>query len=59
MELSSSQKYVVIPLEYARQDSWGSLYSLENADSAKRSFDRTMALVGGGLAEIRAYLSTK
>ena len=59
VELSSSQKYVVIPLEYARQDSWGSLYSLENADSAKRSFDRTMALVGGGLAEIRAYLSNK
>ena len=59
VELSSSQKYVVIPLEYARQDSWGSLYSLENADSAKRSFDRTMALVGGGLAEIRAYLSNE
>lgn len=59
VDLSDTQKYVIIPLEYARQDSWNSLYALQDTDAAQRSFDRTMALVGGGLAEIRAYLTGK
>lgn len=51
--------YDILPLDADRKEQWQTLYAMDDdalAD-AKASYDRTMAIIGGGLAEIQEYLA--
>jgi len=53
--------YIIIPLDDSRTDQWQELYSLSDSvlDSALKSYDRTMAIVGEGLTECQEYLEAE
>ena len=56
---NSKTVYAILPLEAAREAEWPELFGLsENtAKAARRSYDRTMAIVGQGLVECRDHLT--
>ena len=53
------QVYHILPLDPAAKEQWQSLYGLseETAVELQNSYDRTMAIVGPGLENCRAWLS--
>ena len=57
----SPNRYTIIPLDETRADQWAELYSLSDSvyESALKSYDRTMAIVGEGLTECQTYLENK
>lgn len=58
---NGTKEYNIIPLEKAREGEWKSLFHMTEGQysSAKRSYDRTMGIVGEGIAECQEYLSTQ
>jgi len=54
-------EYNILPLDPATRDEWKVLYDLGDTslNAAVRSFDRTMAIVGEGLALAQDYLATE
>ena len=52
-------EYNILPLDYNRVDEWAQLYSIADntLNSAKKSYDRTMAIVGDGLTECQTWLA--
>jgi poly-gamma-glutamate synthesis protein (capsule biosynthesis protein) len=56
--MEAHNKYNILPLDMDTVGEWQTLYNIgDNAyATAKASYDRTMALVGEGLAECQAYL---
>ena len=60
-QTKSPSSYIIIPLDDSRSDEWQELYSLTDAvyEKAMRSYDRTMAIVGDGLAECQNYLEAE
>ena len=61
MHLNGSGKteYNILPLDGSRQEEWKSLFEIEDntLNAAKNSHERTMAIVGEGLAECQTYLA--
>jgi poly-gamma-glutamate synthesis protein (capsule biosynthesis protein) len=57
----SPSSYTIIPLDETRSDQWAELYSLSDNvyESALKSYDRTMAIVGDGLTECQNYLEAE
>ena len=57
----SPSTYTIIPLDDSRSDQWAELYSLSDSvyESAVKSYDRTMAIVGEGLTECQTYLENE
>lgn len=53
------KEYNILPLDESTRDQWQTAYSLNDTmlTSAGKSFDRTMAIVGEGLAASQAYLA--
>lgn len=53
------KSYNILPLDSSTQEKWTELYGLSAATytAAVNSYERTMALVGEGLAECQAYLA--
>ncbi|MBP3304640.1 MAG: CapA family protein [Oscillospiraceae bacterium] len=54
-----NKEYIILPLDYELVDEWGALYNISDStvQAAKDSYNRTMALVGDGLAECQEYLA--
>ncbi len=52
-------EYNILPLDKDTEESWGSLYGIgaDKVNACRASWDRTMALVGEGLAECQEYLA--
>lgn len=53
------KKYYILPLDQDTEDQWAEMYDLSEGalSSAKKSYERTMALVGEGLAQCQEYLA--
>ena len=51
-------EYNILPLDDERKDDWGSLFDIGEAtlNAARNSYERTMAIVGEGLAECQTWL---
>jgi poly-gamma-glutamate synthesis protein (capsule biosynthesis protein) len=58
-ENSGKRQYDIIPLDKERESEWAVLYGLTEGQlqSAKESYDRTMAILGEGLEEVNTYLT--
>ncbi len=52
-------EYNILPLDYDRLSEWGTLFEIGDGtlNAAKNSYERTMAIVGEGLQEVREYLA--
>ena len=52
-------KYHILPLDIETRDEWGTKYGVSDTvvNSAQKSYDRTMAIVGGGLTASQEYLA--
>ena len=53
-------EYNILPLDIDREEEWMTLFEFSqeySKTSAKNSYDRTMAIVGEGLAECQTYLA--
>ena len=55
------REYPIIPLDDSQRDNWQSLYGLtaEALENAKKSYDRTTALVGPGTIQVQDYLAAQ
>jgi poly-gamma-glutamate synthesis protein (capsule biosynthesis protein) len=55
----TAKEYNILPLDADTMDQWQTLYNLSEGtfNAAKKSYDRTMALVGEGLEECQTYLA--
>lgn len=51
-------EYTILPLDYSRVEEWKDMFDLgdNTLNAAKKSYDRTWALVGEGLAASQEYL---
>ncbi len=60
LRTTNGRRYDILPLDEATQDQWAQLYDLQDVtvSAAQRSFNRTMSIVGEGLAESRQYLAS-
>ena len=58
---SGSKEYNILPLEKSREGEWKSLFHMTEGQfsNAKRSYDRTMGIVGDGLADCQEYLANQ
>ena len=56
---NSKTVYAILPLDYDRVEEWAELFQIEGdtLSAARRSYDRTMAIVGEGLAQCQEYLT--
>ncbi len=59
LRTTNGRKYFILPLDGSRMDQWQELLELSDVGlaAAKRSYERTMAIVGAGLTESRGYLA--
>ena len=55
---ATGNEYNMLPLDIEREEEWKDLFQMQDyhVNSAKNSYDRTMAIVGTGLADCQAYL---
>lgn len=55
---SGSREYNILPLDEERKDTWKDAFALTDANfaAAEKSYDRTMGIVGEGLAQCQTYL---
>ena len=60
LRTTNGRRYDILPLDDATRDQWAQLYDLQEVtvSAAQRSYDRTMGIVGQGLAESRQYLAS-
>ena len=60
LRTTNGRRYDILPLDDATRGQWAQLYDLQEVtvSAAQRSYDRTMAIVGQGLAESRQYLAS-
>lgn len=58
---NEKREYNILPLNKDTIDTWKDDFNLSNFtyEKAKDSYDRTMDIVGEGLADVQAYLDTK
>ena len=56
--VNGTKEYNILPLDIDREEEWQTLYNLTDAllNSAKKSYERTMGIVGDGLTECQSYL---
>ena len=54
-------EYNILPLDYSRVEEWPEMFSIgeKTYEAARASYDRTMEIVGEGLAEVQDYLSSQ
>lgn len=54
------KEFNILPLKYDAVDQWKESYELTDTalESAKKSYDRTMDIIGSGLAECKSYFGT-
>ena len=54
-------EYNILPLDAATREDWKTLYDLSDTTlgAAQRSYDRTVAIVGEGLARVQEYLAAE
>ena len=59
LRTTNGKQYVIIPLDAALQSQWQTAFGLtdEAYENAIKSYDRTQALVGAGIAQVQEYLS--
>lgn len=59
LRTAPSQQYVIIPLDASIRDQWRDAFGLtgEALENAGKSYDRTEALVGTGIAQVQQYLT--
>lgn len=59
LRTTGHREYDIIPLDLERQEEWQSVYELSDAgySAAKRSYDRTWAIIGAGLEESQVWLA--
>ena len=59
LRYDTAKEYNILPLDADTMDQWQTLYNLSEGtfNAAKKSYDRTMALVGEGLEECQTYLA--
>ena len=52
-------EYNILPLDYTKVDQWPEMFSIGDTtyEAAKKSYDRTMDIVGEGLQEVQDYLA--
>lgn len=55
---SGKVEYNILPLDYGRVEEWTEMFDIGDTtlNSAKNSYDRTMEIVGEGLADCQTYL---
>lgn len=60
LRTTNGRRYDILPLDQATRDQWAQLYDLQEVtvSAAQRSYERTMGIVGQGLAESRQYLAS-
>ena len=53
------REYNILPLDETRADEWAEMFGIgeDTLSAAQRSYDRTMAIVGEGLAQCQEYLT--
>lgn len=53
----TKKEFNILPLDYTKVDQWRDLYSLTDSteESAKKSYERTMDIIGDGLTECMTY----
>ena len=53
------KEYNILPLDISREDEWIEIFDLtkQNFSAAQKSYDRTMGIVGDGLAQCQEYLA--
>lgn len=58
--VNGPRQYIIIPLVESEMDSWQENFSLTKGayNSCKNSYERTMALVGEGMAKAQSYYET-
>ena len=58
---NGKKEYNILPLDPETQDDWKSLYNMNdtNMNNALKSYDRTLAIVGGGMEKVQSYLQQK
>ena len=56
---NGGSEYNILPLDKAQEDQWQERFDLTDAnlDAAKRSWDRTMAIIGEGLQQVQDHLA--
>ena len=56
----TKKEFNILPLKYDNVDQWQSLYELTDSalESAKKSYDRTMDIIGDGLTECKSHFGT-
>ena len=56
---NSKTVYTILPLDASRAEEWQALFGIgeDTAKAAQRSYDRTMAIVGEGLAQCQEHLT--
>lgn len=61
MRMKYGKQYVIIPLDAALQSQWQTDFDLtdEAYANAIKSYDRTQALVGAGMAQVQEYLTSQ
>ena len=54
------KEFNILPLKYDSVDQWQSLYQLTDStlESAKKSYERTMDIIGDGLTECKSHFGT-
>ena len=59
LRTEGSRSYNIIPLHEDLMGQWATLYDMteEAAANAQKSYDRTVALTGTGMAEVKQYLA--
>lgn len=59
LRTTNGRRYYILPLDGSRMDQWQELFEIGDVTlaAAKRSYDRTMAIVGEGLTQSRQYLA--
>ena len=59
LRTTNGKQYVIIPLDAALQSQWQTAFGLtdEAYENAIKSYDRTQALVGAGIAQVQEYLA--
>ena len=59
LRTTNGRRYYILPLDGSRMDQWQELFEIGDVTlaTAKRSYDRTMAIVGEGLTQSRQYLA--
>ena len=60
LRTTNGRRYDILPLDDATRDQWAQLYDLQDVtvSAAQRSYNRTMSIVGDGLAESQQYLAS-